>query len=146
MPWGSAGREVRLARLSRGWDASAEEVGAWAMRPTVEGVGVKGGSLVGDSDGAALRFLGSGVAGRSGIVKASFGSGFVGLLVGDVANALLLRFLGAVVGFESVLVDEDPFVPLVSVRVKVLLLATRAERLRDMLKCLGTLLVVFRRV
>jgi hypothetical protein len=117
------------------------------MRPTVEGVGVKGGSLIGDSDdGAALRFFGSGVAGRSGIVKASFGSGFVGLLVGDVVDALLLRFLGAMVGFEFVLLDADPFVPLVSVKVEVLLLATRAERLRDMLKCLDTLVVVFRRV
>ena len=64
--WGSAGRVVG----SEGENAGTEEK---MLAPA--GVGVKGGGLSGDSDDgadfdAALRFLGSGVAGSVGVESA----------------------------------------------------------------------------
>ena len=104
-----------------------------------EGVGVKGGGLMGDSeDAAALRFFGRGVAGRSGIVNSPLlVDGFDSFCcVSAVREALLLRFLGAVVGFFSTLVYLATLsFPVVSF---VLVLATRAERLRDIaMMCSG---------
>jgi hypothetical protein len=126
---GSAGRGCR-ARVSKRWSDGAVKVAP-------EGVGVKGGGLMGDSDssGAALRFLGNGVAGRDGIVKSGSVEDGMG---SSFADALVLRFLGAaVLGFVATLVY---FASLVigtgtgTADVAAVLLATRAERLRDMLK------------
>lgn len=79
-----------------------------------EGVGVKGGGLVGDGEGAALRFLGRGVEGRCGIAKSDFVVSLGPLMVGevvvvcgdaaaaaDVAGALVLRFFGAAAGLVT---------------------------------------------
>jgi len=124
--WGSAGR-WRDARLSRGWDDEA-------TRATPDGVGVKGGGLVGDSDAAALRFFGKGVAGSEGIAKSvSVDVGLVSCFVA-VGEALVLRFFGAGAAFSTLVYWETPFVVLVSVAVGAVLLATRAERLRDMMR------------
>lgn len=77
------------------------------MRPTPEGVGVKGGGLLGDSffSGPARRRLVRGVLGREGIVNSSSGPGFVASLLGSlvvlVVDTLLLRFLLAVGGLVT---------------------------------------------
>lgn len=137
--WGPAGRGFSVARVSNGW--SGGEEGGNERRPTPEGVGVKGGGLVGGSEGAfafALRFLGRGVEGRSGIVKAGFE--VEGDLVssdvacaGDVADTLLLRFLGTAAGFVTFSYFAIPSSTATSGVEILLLLATRAERLGDML-------------
>jgi hypothetical protein len=108
-----------------------------AMMPTPAGVGVKGGGLMGDSSVAlALRFFGRGVAGRLGTV--SFASSDVALdsSCDTGAVALALRFLGAAAGFATLVYFATPFVALASTGRTVLVVATRAERLKDMLKCL----------
>lgn len=109
------------------------------MRPTPEGVGVKGGGLAGDSDAAALRFLGKGVAGRSGIAKSDSCDGGLGSSCGAVTEALPLRFLGAAAGFSTLVYFATPFVALVAKGTEALLLATRAERLRDIFKWVSIL-------
>jgi hypothetical protein len=123
---GSAGR----ARISRGWLDSD------AKRLMPAGVGVKGGGLMGDSDAAPLRLLGSGVAGKSGttsldsLVAESSSSCCV------VAEVLIvLRFFGTAAGF-STFVYFATFLMVSSsdVYVTAVPLATRAERRRDMLK------------
>lgn len=133
---GSAGRELRDARISRGWLVSedVEDV----MSPTPDGVGVSGGGLMGDSDdedaAAPLRFFGKGVAGRSGIANSAplVDEAGSSCCAGAVSEALLLRFLGAAVGFFSAFVyfATLSFPPFSDV-TGALVLATRAERLRD---------------
>jgi hypothetical protein len=123
---GSAG----LGNASSGW-SSLEEV----MSPTPAGVGVNGGGgLSGDSPSplpfAVLRFLGSGVAGRSGTGKSNSGRGE------DGAGAVVLRFFGAVLVGRGTFVYFAPrFAGLFSGKVGTEVFATRAERRRDMVKC-----------
>lgn len=105
------------------------------MSPTPDGVGVKGGGLMGDCDGAAaLRLLGRGVTGTSGTTNlaSSVDGGGSSCCAGAVAEALLLRFLSAGVGFFSTFayVETLSFVPF-SRATGVLVLATRAERRKD---------------
>jgi hypothetical protein len=103
---------------------------------------------VGDAVAATLRFLGSGVAGKS--VTARLNSVVVGLGsscgVVVVAEALLLRFLGAADGFWILvyLATASSFSLSVGTGTGVMVLATRAERLRDMLKCFEWLRRVLR--
>jgi hypothetical protein len=127
--WGSAGRGCREARLSRGW-VSEED----AMRPTPAGVGVKGGGLVGDFDAAILRFFGSGVAGRDGTAQSVSFDVALGSSSGAVVEALVLRFLGAGAAFSTFVYLPVPFVAVDSGIIGTLLLATRAERLGDILR------------
>jgi hypothetical protein len=116
------------------------------MSPTPAGVGVKGGGLTGDSPPplTILRFLGSGVAGRSGTGKSAFGRGEEG------AWAVGLRFLGAAFGRGIFVYLAAPFAGLGSgiVGVGVEVFATRAERRRDIVKCFlgvcGVLMVLIR--
>jgi hypothetical protein len=97
---------------------------------------VKGGGLMGDSDATPLRFLGSGVAGKFGTTSLD------SLIAGSsssccvVAEALIvLRFFGTAAGF-STFVYFATFLMVSSsgMYVTAVLLATRAERRRDMLK------------
>jgi hypothetical protein len=77
---------------------------------------VKGArGLVGDFEAAALRFLGSGVAGISVTAKSESvdAAGFV-ISFGAVAEALLLRFLGAAPGFSILVYFASPMAPLTS--------------------------------
>lgn len=101
------------------------------MSPTPAGVGVKGGSLTGDSPSPfpTLRFLGSGVAGRYVSGKSAFGSGEEG------AWAVGLRFLGAAFGRGIFVYFAAPFTGLGSGRDGAGVFATRAERRRDIVKC-----------
>jgi hypothetical protein len=129
---GAAGRVMG----SEGENEGAEEK---ILAPA--GVGVNGGGFSGDSASdidfdAALRFLGSGVAGRD---EAALASPLVALLPlvasGDVgAGALVvLRFLGGTLALPTFSYFATPFWALTSNGTGVLLLATRAERLKDML-------------
>lgn len=61
---GSAGRGLSLSRSSNGRPNSDDA----AISPTLDGVGVNGGDLIGDSP-AGFRRLGKGVAGSSGTAK-----------------------------------------------------------------------------
>jgi len=135
--WGSAGRVVG----SEGENAGAEEK---ILAPA--GVGVKGGGLSGDSDDgadfdAALRFLGIGVAGRdegesakstnlSPLVLPSTVTLFFVLFGADVA--VVLRFFVGALALLTFSYFATPSRTLASDRTCVLLLATRAERLKDM--------------
>jgi hypothetical protein len=105
-----------------------------AISPTPDGVGVKGGGLIGDSSKAALRFLGNGVVGRFGIANSASSTADLASFCSDAEGALALRFFGTVVAFETLLYFATPFVALMSDTIGVTLLATRAERLRDMLR------------
>lgn len=108
-----------------------------AMRPTPDGVGVNGGGLTGDSDAVfALRFFGSGVEGSSGIAKSGSSLFVKASSCRSVREALLLRFFGAAAGFSTLVYLASTLVVLPST---VVLLATRAERLRDMLSMLSRL-------
>jgi hypothetical protein len=49
---------------------------------------------------------------------------------------LALRFFGAAAGFATLVYFATPFVTLVSAGTAILVVATRAERRKDMLKCL----------
>jgi hypothetical protein len=97
-------------------------------------VGVNGGGFDDDSD-AALRRLDFGVVGTSGTTNSAFG-GLVAPLraaapsLVDVADALLLRFLGAT---EALGADLAPLLvaPLVSGVADALPVEMRAERRRD---------------
>jgi hypothetical protein len=142
---GAAGLGLRDARISSGCEDSDVDDGA--KRPTPAGVGVNGGGLVGDADAATLRFLGSGVAGKSGTVRMDSLAAELGSSCGVVvAEALLLRFLGAADGFWILvyLATASGFALSVDVGTGVMILATRAERLRDMLKCFEWLRRVLR--
>jgi hypothetical protein len=128
---GSAGRGLRSGRFSRGWLSSVDE----AMRPTPDGVGVKGGGFRGDSL-AAFRRFGSGVTGSSGTAKSDWDpltAGDGGRSVFEVAAAPALRFLAvdAVVFatyFDSLLVSR-----LTPGAEGTLLVEKRADRRSDML-------------
>jgi hypothetical protein len=91
-----------------------------------------------------LRLSGRGVAGRDGTAKLGcIGDG----MVSSVADALVLRFLGTVLvlGFFATLVYlVSLFIEMGTAGVELVLLATRAERLRDMVKpfwCLRKVMV-----
>lgn len=90
---GEAGR-LRWASVSRGCEA----VGMGLLRRLMaEGVGVKGGGLMGDLV-AVLRFLGRGVEGAVNGAASEVLFGEVEAGAGSVVwDGLVLRFLGAVV-------------------------------------------------
>lgn len=134
---GSAGRVVGNARVSRGWSISEDLVDV--RSPMAEGVGVKGGGLMGESEdveAAPLRFFGRGVAGRSGMANSPFSADESGssccACACAVADALLFRFFVSAVGFFSTFVyfATLAFTPSFGL-TGMLVLATRAERLRD---------------
>ena len=133
--WGSAGREFRVWRVSKGWSkADVLE----ANRPTPEGVGVKGGGFKGDSEGdAALRFLGRGVTGAANDASGSATTVVASLLASSddvvVGDALALRFFDVTVGLVTFSYFATPFWAFASEEIPVLLLATLADRLSDML-------------
>lgn len=107
------------------------------MRPTLDGVGVNGGGLTGDSEAAlALRFFGTGVEGSSGTAKSVSSFVVKASSCRSVREALLLRFLGAAAGFSTFMYLASTLVVLPST---VVVLATRAERLRDMVSILSRL-------
>jgi hypothetical protein len=114
---------------------------------TAEGVGVKGGGFMGDSDvGFDLRFFGRGVAGSGG--DTSFGPGcskassvsflpldlFVISFGGCDSTAALVDLRFFVVAFDWLTFSyfATPFWLFKSGAIGALVLATRAERLRDM--------------
>ena len=115
------------------------------IRPTPKGVGVKGGGMEGEPE-LGLRLLGLGVVGRSGIaneasdalialVREGNLSGLRASCVGAATAALLLRFLVTVAGF-FVSPFATPF--WISVAGSAVFVVLRAERRRDMLICLYT--------
>ena len=118
--WGDARRRFREARFSRG----CERVGGSA------GLGVKVGSLIGDSL-AGMRFFGRGVAGGFGAGRPdpeapeerSCGEGLV---------SWALRFFGTAAGLESFVDFAMTFVEVASTSASAALLATLADRRRDM--------------
>lgn len=104
---------------------------------------------MGDSDdddaATALRFFGKGVAGRSGTTNpASLVDGLGSSCsagASAVAEALLLRFLGAAAGtgfFSTFVYLATLSFPPFPKATRVLVLATRAERLKDIaMMCSG---------
>lgn len=147
---GSAGRGLSPARISRGWPfCSAAE----AINPTPEGVGVKGGGLLGDSESdAGLRLFGKGVVGRDGIAKGRSGEAmmvpFASSCVdwdGGVVDGVALRFFGAGVGLVIfsyfAVVGFGAFASALGV-VVALVFATRDERRRDMLEWVDGVVLV----
>lgn len=138
---------MRLASISRGWPLSTAPD---AINPTPDGVGVKGGGLLGDSEEAALRPFGKGVDGSSGMAKGSSGALMMVPFAssstsvdwdGDVAG-LLLRFFDAEAGLLIFSYFAAPFGAFAEGVLAVLLLATRAERLSDMLRWVGGVVLV----
>lgn len=166
---GSAGRgRESLDRSSRGWSSSGllavAETKGFARRagrapvtisPTPDGVGVKGGGLMGESPSVPLgvaavrRFLGRGVDGRSGTAKGSSGTAIMEPLASSLValdgweGFVDLRFRDAgpdgvaMVGGFSVFADFVGFLAAAMSGVGgALLLATRVERRRDIVTCL----------
>ena len=125
--WGSVGRALKLERSSSGWSPSAVR----DNKPTPEGVGVNGGGFKGDPEiEAALRFFGGGVTCGAKFESGSRAPLMVSLVAsGDVVVALLCFFdaTGLTFSYFATALFAFP-----SVIAGALLLATLAERLRDM--------------
>lgn len=150
---GAAGRGCMKERESRGWSVSA----CWAdvlvdRRLMAEGVGVNGGGFKGDSTvDADLRFfLGRGVAGSvdSGSVVPFVSS--LGIVVFAASSGIIvtfaLRFLAVALVLAAFSYFATPFSALDSESTEALVLATRAERLKDMLCCVYMLVFLVNRV
>lgn len=104
------------------------------MRPTPDGVGVKGGGLIGDSDIAVLRFLCNGVTGSDGTVSSA--SSEANVVSCADAEPLVLRFFAAGAALATLVYFAVSLTALASESLEALLLVTRVERRRDMMGCL----------
>jgi hypothetical protein len=119
-------------------------------RPIPDGVGVNGGGFIGDSVVVvALRFLGRGVVGPGESVLDSTDPltvSFTSLLAVSsvVVDALVLRFFVAGAGLATFSYFATPFPDFASDIAGVILLATLAERRRDMFSGCGLPMLIVR--